>query len=243
MDDSLFKLISERPHGEEVLNTVSARKMQFPLYAAIETGDPKVVKKVLSMSSDIKIDLQGGLDFMTPLYQTLVLTGLAKKPSSLEKRIFENLSSESIHRLKPMLAGIFPIGDDDKIKELLLGNNTSQGTKNFRALFRETFINNYHERCPAPAKLRQIARILIKKGADVDLDHRINGIVYTPLMLAAEMDEIQLFKLMIEQGGCWDKTYTIPTNINHEKKAINCLDIAQYFESNNVIKFIEMELI
>ncbi|MFT5706020.1 MAG: ankyrin repeat protein [Oceanospirillaceae bacterium] len=243
MDDSLFKLISEQPHGEEVLNTVSTRKMQFPLYAAIETGDPKIVKKVLSMSSDIKIDLQGGLDFMTPLYQTLALTGLAKNPNSLEKRVFENLSSESIHRLKPMLAGIFPIDDDDKIKDLLLGNNTNEWAKNLRTVFKDAFINNYHERCPAPAKLRQIARILIRKGADVDLDHRINGIVYTPLMLAAEMDEIKLFKLMIEHGGCWDKTYTIPTNIHYEKKAINCLDIAKYFGANNVVKFIETELI
>ncbi|PIB17560.1 hypothetical protein [Vibrio rotiferianus] len=58
-------------------------------------------------------------------------------------------------------------------------------------------------------------------------------------MLAAELNELQLFKKMIEQGGDWKKTYTVPVGSPFPKRAIDCLDIAEYFEADEVKQYIE----
>lgn len=242
MDVRLFNLISEHPHSDKILNTISTRKKRTPLNAAVDTGEPSIVKKVLSMSLGIQVDLQAGLDNMTPLYQAICLIGLVKNPSNMEEKIFHNPSAETIHRLKPLMAGIFPTSDI-KIKEVLLSlNNSSKHHKNIRDVWSKVFIENFIQRMPSPAKLRQIARVLIKKGANVNFEHNINAMNYTPLMLAAEMNEIQLFKFMIDHGGDWRKTYTLPIGQHFDKKAINSLDIARYYCSKDIAQFIENEL-
>jgi len=55
--------------------------------------------------------------------------------------------------------------------------------------------------------LRDIARILIRNSADSNAEHTppIKGC--TPLMLAAEIDEVDVFKLMVASDGDLSKTY------------------------------------
>lgn len=45
MDSRILEMISEKAHSEEILNAVSVRKMNFPLLAAVEMGNPDIVKK------------------------------------------------------------------------------------------------------------------------------------------------------------------------------------------------------
>jgi hypothetical protein len=62
-------------------------------------------------------------------------------------------------------------------------------------------------------------------------------------MLAAEFDELKLFKSMIEKGGNWKKTYVLPEDSLYPVKAINCLHIAKEFKAKKVIEYIENNLI
>lgn len=97
-------------------------------------------------------------------------------------------------------------------------------------------------RFPKPSSMRQIARILLNAGANPNIEVVKNGMRYTPLMLAAELNELQLFKKMIEQGGDWKKTYTVPVGQSFPKRAIDCFDIAEYFESLDVMRYIQKYL-
>lgn len=242
MDDRLFWLISNKKHSDSILNTVTTRKMRFPLYAAIETGNPAIVKKVLSMSTGIDVNLRGGLDYMSPLYQTLCILGFVKKPSELYKRMFGELSEETIHRLKPMFAG-FGKTSSKEIHDALQGELSGEPWQsNLRQAWQAHFMESFNKRSPTPSLIRQISRILILGGANLNLEHNINGMKYTPLMLTAEMDELKLFKLMIKHGGNWEKVYVIPSHVNSEQKAINCLHIAKSFGSKSIAYYIEHEL-
>jgi len=83
--------------------------------------------------------------------------------------------------------------------------------------------------------LRIIARILLDHGADPNAEHSssING--YTPLMLAAELDERSLFELMLIKTGGPLKPYIHPDT----GEEINCWNIAEYFRANNVMDVLD----
>jgi ankyrin repeat protein len=236
MDSRLFELISSKPHSANILNTVTTRKMNFPLMAAVETGNPEVVKKIISMSNEIKVDLKGCLDAITPLYRTLGLIYQVKcKPTSIEQFI-NQFTPENSHRLKPIFAGT----NDSVLKNIISKKPISSQYR----LILEAILDVVQNQYPSnPSKLRQIARFLIKKGASVNLEHRIQGMLYTPLMLAAEMDEVNLFRLMVEHGGDWKKVYVLPEGIDSKDKAINCLHIAKYYKATQVVEYINSTLL
>ncbi|KMV29895.1 hypothetical protein AB733_15505 [Photobacterium swingsii] len=243
MDRRIFDLIVTHSHSAKTLNTISRRKMRFPLNAAVDSGQQDIVKTVLSLNKDIDIDLKGGLDYMSPLYQTLCLLPLIKKPSLLEQKAFENISDESIHRLKPMFAGILPTFIED-MRKALTNNGTNDGRKgSIKSVYQKLFMENFRRHSPSPSKIRHIARILILAGANPNLEHNINGMKYTPLMLAAEFGELSLFKLMIAHNGDWRKTYVLPSQSVHNEKAIHCLHIARNFNQQAIVDYIEHNLV
>ena len=236
-DDSIFQLLVKHSHNADILNTVTTRHMNFPLYAAIETGRAGIVKTVLSLNEDIQIDQRGGLDYGSSLYNILLLISLVKDPNRLGEILDQNTNAETMHRLKPMFAGISSI-DNSNIEKMMLDKDYIKVSNAIKT----KLLENQKERTPSISALRQIARILIKNGADVNLIHKIKGMNYTPLMLAAEKDEIQLFKIMIKYGGFWEKTYTLPPGAIYDKKAINCQDIAHYYKSYDVFNYISESL-
>ncbi|MBS3797189.1 ankyrin repeat domain-containing protein [Pseudoalteromonas sp. BDTF-M6] len=234
LDRQIFEAISLKPHSAKILNTVTTRKMNFPLMAAVCTGEPEIVHKVLSLNEDIEIDLRGGLDSESALYHALGLVKECKKPIWTIDDFLNRLQPENLHRLKPLFAGVniddLPVIKNERHKKIL---------EEYLEEINKRKLKNY----PTVSKMRQIARILIKKGSNVNLTHRIKGMDYTPLMLAAEMDELNLFKLMIEHEGDWKKSYTLPIYATHRNKAINCLDIAKHYRSERVVKYIQTELL
>jgi ankyrin repeat protein len=230
MDSRLFELISSKPHSANILNTVTTRKMNFPLMAAVETGNPEVVKKVISMSNEIKVDLKGGLDSITPLYCSLGLIYRVKHPILIEQFI-NQVTPETIHRLKPIFSGT---------NDSILGKHMSS---QYRQVLEAVFAVVQNKSPSNPSKLRQIARILIHNGANVNEEHLIKGMRYTPLMLAAEFNEVNLFRLMVEHGGDWKKVYVLPEGIDSKDKAINCLHIAKYYKATQVVEYINSTLL
>lgn len=234
LDDSIFKLISEQVHSAQTLNTVSTRKMNFPLFAAVESGRPDVVKKVLSMSKDINVDLKGSIEYQTPLYACLGKLAMIKNPSQFKESLMSMPGKEAVNQLKPLFAGM----NSPFNAELSSHLNAQRQDPRFLAMMNAIF-EHVMVRFPKPSSMRQIARILINNGASPNVEVVKNGMRYTPLMLAAELNELQLFKKMIEHGGDWKKTYTVPVGTHFSKRAIDCLDIAEYFEADEVKRYIE----
>ena len=234
LDDSIFNLVSEHAHSEKTLNTVSTRKMNFPLFAAVESGRPEIVKKVLSMSKDITVDLKGSIEYQMPLYACLGKLAMIKNPSKFKESLMSMPSEEAVNQLKPLYAGTsspFNAGLSSHLSDL-------QQDQRFLAMM-DAIFEYMAERFPKPSSIRQIARILLNAGANPNTEVVKNGMRYTPLMLSAELNELQLFKKMIELGGDWKKTYTVPAGRPFPKRAIDCLDIAEYFKAYEVKQYIE----
>ena len=79
--------------------------------------------------------------------------------------------------------------------------------------------------------MRRIATLLIEAGADVNAEHTAPVKGYTPLMLAAELDEVDLFNKMLSKNGDPRKSY-------YCKRAamdVDCWGIAEYFKSSKVL--------
>ena len=79
-------------------------------------------------------------------------------------------------------------------------------------------------------EMRRIASQLIKAGADVNAVHSSPIKGYTPLMLAAELDEVDLFEIMLVHGGDIKKTYIDPNS----DRAVSILEIASHFDSRDI---------
>ncbi len=237
LNDSIFNLVSEHAHSEKTLNMVSTRKMNFPLFAAVESGRPDVVKKVISMSKEITIDLKGSVEYQTPLYACLGKLAMIKNPGQFKKSLMSMPSEEVVNQLKPLFAGTkSPFN-----AELSYYLNAQHQDPRFLTIM-DAIFEHLVQRFPNPSSMRQIARILINNGASPNAEVVKNDMRYTPLMLAAETNELPLFKKMIEHGGDWKKTYTVPPGRPFYKRAINCLDIAEHFKSHDVKRFIEDNL-
>jgi len=241
MDVRLFELLSNKQHSEITLNTVTEIEMRFPLYAAVDTGKPSIVKKVVSLNTGISIDLRGGLDYTSSLYRAMSIIGNIKNT----KAHLQNLSEpneETIHRLKPMFSRMPNISDNDIVDAFRgINLNTPEKKHIYDAL--QLTLEHRQKSIPTLSAVRHIARVLINAGANSNLKHEIKGMEYSPLMLAAEHDELRLFKSMIEKGGDWKRAYVLPEDRLNSVKAINCLYIAKKFKAKNVIEYIEKELI
>ena len=83
--------------------------------------------------------------------------------------------------------------------------------------------------------LYKIAEILLEKGANPNYSLEIKGIRgYTPLMFAAESDNITLFKMMVEHGGDPNQKAL------HENAAeISCWEFAFLRNSSHILKYLE----
>ncbi|PTP55355.1 ankyrin repeat domain-containing protein [Vibrio splendidus] len=84
---------------------------------------------------------------------------------------------------------------------------------------------------------RDIAKYLIFKGANPNAKHDTAYQGYTPLMLAAELDEGKLFQLMVEAGG--DINGSCVNTLN--KQRVLCRDIALGWQSKSVLGIFKEE--
>jgi MoaA/NifB/PqqE/SkfB family radical SAM enzyme len=80
-------------------------------------------------------------------------------------------------------------------------------------------------------ELPKIAYVLINAGADVNAEHVSPVKGYTPLMLAAELDEVNLVNAMLIKNGNPRKAY----NCEKSFKEVDCWEIAEFFGANNVL--------
>ena len=190
-----LNLLLEKPHKREVLDRLTDKKALTPLYLAVQLGDPSVVARLLQMGATA--DLAAGYPLQTPLYNCI--SKFKTLPHELAKRqILDRLAAstkedrESKRRYLGGGAGV--MGERISMPDFanprhaaILSEVLSFSIENDASKPKENFV--------------EIAKLLLAHEADPNRRHTRPGPGRTPLMLAAEFDAVEVFRLMTEAGG------------------------------------------
>lgn len=229
LNDDLFQLISKESHAGDIINTRTQRERFLPIISAVETGRPDIVKWMLDMKANP--NGRGLSDEQTPLNVCLKHIGMIKNPDFFwsHQRVMP-LTSEALDSVRRISNGL--TGFTLSNQEQFLANSKNdplyiQLEVEAARLMSEQVLGNM-----SVESMRDIAIQLIKKEADVNAEHASPLRGYTPLMLAAELDEREIFELMLVSGGDIDKTYQNPET----GKDVSVFQIAGSFGSAGVLQ-------
>lgn len=235
-DEIYFNLLLKYADVQQLkstINTISMKKRLSPLTSAVESGQLHVVEKVLALGADINLKSTTGNE--TALSYCLKRIGALKNPKRYFLELFklaEQPSWSIIDTIRRYSSGHSGFTQEQVIS-FLQGMKESPLNNSIENILVEIF-NEYINKYTSIDKLRSIAKLLIDHGSDIniEIDSVIKG--YTPFMLAAEMDEVELFKSMYEHGGDLSKTY----RDHRTHKDINIKEIASYFKSKGILDFL-----
>ncbi|BCV62892.1 hypothetical protein [Shewanella algae] len=228
LDDRFFRLIIKYPHKSETVNMRSQKLRILPIISAVQSGKIDIVSTVLAMGADP--NGRGETDEQTPLNVCLRIIGFLKNP---EKAIVNQLSMgitpevlDSIRRHMPSANGI-ALNDQ-------MNSQTNPELQKVYEVFLRVWLDRVLEHMDL-ASMREIATLLISSGADSNITFKspVNG--YTPLMLATELDEVDLFKLMLIHGGDPKKTFYCTGQQQH----LSCFELASAYQSKAVMRLLE----
>ena len=200
------------------------------MICAVNTGKIDVVKKLLDWG--VEVDRRGETDDQTAL--NICLKNILKVQSKaiISQQMQANPSPEVLEDIRRRSGGLS--GNSlDEIKETC---RTSKGTSLFKAA-NKVYLDSMMERIGNldVENFREIAVLLIKKGASPNAKNNSAIKGYTPLMLAAENNEADLFEGMLRYGGKPDKYYSHPET----GQKINCFQIAIAFRSYKVAEILK----
>lgn len=227
-DERFFWLICKYLHKKETVNIRTQKKRILPIISAVESGRLDIVLKILEMGADP--NGRGDTDEQTPLNVCLKMIGILKNPKrALSNQLNMEINNEvldSMRRYSPSFAGI------------ALKDQLNVLSDSVRAGFTDRFLEQWFELITKYLNIntmREIASVLLKSGADTNATFRspVNG--YTPLMIAAELDEVELFKLMLIHGGDPKKTFYCSGLQQH----LSCFELASAYQSKRVMRLLE----
>ena len=227
LDRRLFDLIASQNHKEETLNRRTSKKRLLPIISAVQSGKVDVVDRVLKLGADP--NERGMTDEQTALHVCLKLIGTLKDPEGARKNQEEMpVTPEALDSIRRYNAGVSGFSLDDQFSFFMNNKNNPNFVAYWDSCWKariESILENTDLNT-----MRDIARRLIGAGGDVDAEQcsPIRG--YTPLMLAAELDERSLFEQMLTKGGNPAKTYVCPSSGSD----ISCWEITENFESKEV---------
>ncbi|WP_375185911.1 hypothetical protein [Pseudoalteromonas sp.] len=228
LDDTIFNLLSGYPHSEQTMNHSTDKKRLLPIISAVESGRPDIVEKVLAMGANI--NKRGLTDNQSALNVCLKMIGIAKDPESYWKSIFSmELTPEVLDAIRRNNPGITGFNLEDQL-QLISAQNSDPRFRQILELLPSIMSGELDKRIDIE-NMRLIANQLIEAGADVNAEHSAPVKGYTPLMLAAELDEVDLFNNMLSKGGNPRKTYFC----RNTKMDVDCWRIANYFGCPNVL--------
>jgi ankyrin repeat protein len=228
LDEELFNLLSQYPHSKDTMNLATSKRRLLPLISAVESGRPHIVEKVIEMGADVNV--RGATDSQTALNISLKLIGILKQPQKfLTEQINMEHTPEVLDSIRRNSAGLTGFTLEEQAKHLN-AQDTSTMFQRFMEIAMELIMERVEEKLNL-SELRQISATLIDGNSDVNAEHKSPVEGYTPLMLAAELDEVDLFNKMLSKNGDPRKSY-------YCKRAamdVDCWGIAEYFQSSKVL--------
>jgi hypothetical protein len=234
MDDSFINLILECEHKPETLNIRTSKRRVLPIISAVRSGRPDVVKKLIDMGADP--NKRGETDEQTALNVCLKCLAMVRFP----ERFWENqnliqMAPETLDSFRRHSAGIagYTLKDQKEYLERLMSDPRHE---NIFLAVRQFLVKKIDDNLSVES-LREIARLLLDYGADPNAEHTFPIPGYTPLMSASELDESEMFALMVEKGGDPKKFYKHPLT----GQKIDCKTIARGFSSKGVCRLLGLK--
>ncbi|MBA6339602.1 ankyrin repeat domain-containing protein [Colwellia sp. MB02u-10] len=228
LDVSFFHKVSKVIHNKDIVNQTTQKKKLLAIISAVQSGRLDIVRKVIEMGADV--DKRGMTDNQTALNVCIKLIGMIKDPSKYWKeQLSMEVTPEVLDSYRRHTAGISGFSLNHQASAL--------GKQNGDPIFQQamnSIINLQKERVEkyyGIEELREISEYLIDVSADVNSEHSSPIKGYTPMMLAAELDEVDIFKTMLVKQGNPRKTYFC----KNTHKFVDCWDIAEYFDSKLVL--------
>jgi len=232
LNDELFNLLSQIEHNADTLNKRTQKKRLLPIISAVESCRPDVVNKILDMGADP--NGRGKTDEQTALNVCLKLIGKLKDPElSWKNQNDMPITDEVLDSIRRYTAGASGFTLEHQ-RRFLAKFKSNKASSELRSKVWQVM----EERLNALASLenmREIAKILLEYGSNPNAEHVSPLKGYTPLMLAAELDEKDLFDLMLIKAGNPAKSYINPLN-GH---AVDCWEIASSFRSFGVVNSLD----
>jgi len=231
LDNSCYKLLSSHSHTKKTVNRRTSKLKLLPLICAVNTGKVDVVSKLLDWGADI--DRRGETDEQTALNICLNKIAMVQNPDKFTTFIKHSMQTKPSPALLEDIRRRSGGNTLNEVKEIFA---TYKNNKIFKSV-QKVYIDMMLERIGSLdiEDLREIALLLIQKGASPNAEHNSAIKGYTPLMLAAEDDEAELFEEMLGYGGKPDKCYQHPET----GQKINCFKIAIAFKSHKVAKILK----
>ena len=230
-NSAFFKMLETKGHSAKTVNQATQKLKLTPLTLAVDTGQFDVVKKILEMGADVNV--RGHTDEQTALNICIKRIGMLKNP---EKSIKEQLNMaitpevlDSVRRHNPGVVGF----DLEHIQKFVFSERHNPRYRKIEKAITELYTQNIHNNLSL-SEMRKIAKFLINNGADVNAKHTSPVSGYTPLMLAAEFDEEELFNSMLIHGGDPKMTYFCQnTTMN-----VDCWEIAREFRAPKILQIL-----
>ncbi|MDB2386490.1 hypothetical protein N9W21_04015 [Shewanella sp.] len=227
LDERFFRLISSYPHQSNIINGRTQKKRLLPIISAVESGRLDIVEKVLELGANTngrgETDEQTALNVCMKRIATLKDTARARQAQESMP-----ITDEVLDSIRRHSAGLTGVSLEDQALHLDKSKKDARFIK-IEKMCKDIFYQRISEKMSINT-MRDIAKLLITSGSDVNAEHSSPIKGYTPLMLAAESDEYELFNLMLIHGGNPKKAYRdIRSN-----GQVSCFEIAANFDSKNV---------
>lgn len=223
-DRRVVDLLLTYPHKKETLNQMSKKKRLSPLHLAVQLGEPDIVEALLDMGSSV--DQQASIQPISALYLCVEKLGIYGKEKERTQALMRKMmsptpeGSDAIRRYLGGLAGVF--GDNTSLIDLTNPRHAM--------IMNEIGEYFFTKDTDVPRNNRMdIVNILLEHGADPNLRHSSCGPGRTPLMMAAEADLLDAFRLLQEHGG---------NPMLTDDDGNNCFVIARGFNSMEVFSYL-----
>lgn len=221
----VLDVLLEQTHAYKTINILTKRKRISPLFSAIDLGDPELVLKLLEMGADA--NLRGQVDNQTPLYFTIGRLFFTRDQSEivsfLEGRMLrpeDNVYREVCRRYNIPDTGGF--GDPGRWQSMMQSGCFRPAFKQLLEEKAEEVFNRFDKN-----KLLQICQLLLAYKADPNARQEYPVAGRTPLMLAAENDDVEAFEMMVAFGGDPQQ---------QDRGGSDAGDIAQAFGSSGILE-------
>ena len=227
-DRRFFDAVSQHDHKPEIMNQRTLKKQLTPLGNAVEEGaDPNLVEKLITMGA--KVDKRFYFEQQTALDLCMEKYGLVNNfKKSVQVTMETEETPESIESSRRWLGGA--LGGVDLADQKRLQNRLPIEEK------RQIFVDQLQlsrDKHSLP-NIIKTGLILLENGANPNAIHDSAVKGYTPLMLAAENNAIELFVPMVE------KYNGNPTLRNGD--GYHCLDIAKIWRADKIVAYLNSQL-